>query len=194
MEEINLNFKLTRNNKSFSYYNANINANSKNNDQDENIYLNNEFNRHYSISYKMIKESLYSNYNLILNNENITMEGENIKLNNISINNNILQNLDNLNKVNIHKKKSYTIKFKIAICDFLLKEKNKLTDIELKQKNNQYLKYKNIIMLRYEIPKNTLNDWLKNYDKYKNSKNVLRKKLPGGGRKGKLLEYEQDLI
>lgn len=31
-------------------------------------------------------------------------------------------------------------------------------------------------MLIYEIPKNTLNDWLKNYDKYKTSKNVLRKK------------------
>ena len=69
-----------------------------------------------------------------------------------------------------------------------------MSDIELKQKNNQYLKYKNMIMLRYEIPKNTLNDWLKNYDKYKTTKNVLRKKLPGGGSKGKLLEYEKDLI
>ena len=29
-----------------------------------------------------------------------------------------------------------------------------------------------------------------NYDKYKTSKNILRKKLPDGGRKGKLLEYE----
>ena len=35
---------------------------------------------------------------------------------------------------------------------------------------------------------------LKNYDKYKTTKNVLRKKLPGGGRKGKLLEYKKDLI
>ena len=123
MEEINLKLKLIRNNKSFSYYNSNIIANSKNNAKEEIIYLNNELKRHHSISYKMIKESLYYNYNLILNYENIAIEEENINLNNISNINNILQTLDILNKENIHKKKSYTIKFKISICDFLLKEK-----------------------------------------------------------------------
>ena len=40
------------------------------------------------------------------------MEGENIKLNIISINNNILQALGDLNKVNIHKKNHILLNLK----------------------------------------------------------------------------------
>ena len=64
---------------------------------------------------------MHSNYNLILNfkkiqwkinYEKITMEKENIKLNNISNNNNILQILDNHNKENIHKKNHILLNLK----------------------------------------------------------------------------------
>ena len=48
--------------------------------------------------------------------------------------------------------------------------------------------------MKYNIPKNTINDWFRDFEKYKNAIKTGKKKLPGGGRKSKLLNLEKDLL
>ena len=48
--------------------------------------------------------------------------------------------------------------------------------------------------MKYNISKNILNDWFRYIDKYKNAIKTGKKKLPGGGRKSKLLNLEKDLL
>ena len=47
---------------------------------------------------------------------------------------------------------------------------------------------------KYNIPKNTLNDWFKNYNFFKNEKNDKIKRISGGGRKSNLDKYKKDLL
>ena len=47
---------------------------------------------------------------------------------------------------------------------------------------------------KYNIPKNTLNDWFKNYNFFKNEKNDKIKRISGGRRKSNLEEFKKDLL
>ena len=73
------------------------------------------------------------------------------------------------------KKNKYRIEFKIKIVEFL-REKEKDPKINYRKK----------IMDRYNIPKQTLSDWFKNYENYIATTKTNNYRLEGGGLKNKI--------
>lgn len=98
--------------------------------------------------------------------------------------NNELYNLDALFGP-IVKKNKYRIEFKIKIVDFL-REKEKEKDPKIN--------YRKKIMDRYNIPKQTLSDWFKNYENYIATTKTNNYRLEGGGIKNKLHDIEKDIL
>lgn len=158
-------------------------------DEAENIDLNQKDKRKNSFSYKDIPLKLIDNCEL----EDKEIEEINCEIpEEHNENNDIL--LDKLSIDNNKQKNSYTIEFKIKIVDHLLAEQKKLSNEELKKKNNKYLRLKHFIIEKFHIPKTTLNDWIVNINKYKQNNKSNMKKLPGGGKKSILAYYEQQII
>ena len=96
--------------------------------------------------------------------------------------NNEFYNLDALFGPTV-KKNKYRIEFKIKIVEFL-REKEKDPKINYRKK----------IMDRYNIPKQTLSDWFKNYENYIATTKTNNYRLEGGGLKNKLHDIEKDIL
>ncbi len=79
---------------------------------------------------------------------------------------------------------SYIIEFKIKIIDYI----NSINDPNTAKKEKAKLK------MKYNIPKNTMNDWFRDIQKFKYAIKTGKKNYQGGGRKSKLINLKNELL
>ena len=112
-------------------------------------------------------------------------ENEEKKKRQIINSDNYIKALKKLNKSNV-KKKSYTLELKIKVVEFInqFKDQGKHVLADARKK----------IITDLGIGKTVISDWEKNYVNFKDEINMKRKRVIGGGRKGKFEDVEKDII
>lgn len=125
----------------------------------------------------------FENRNINIENLIDNKDEEELKVNANYNNSQIISILDSY-KDKEKKKRSYNIGFKVKLVEYI----NSIQNDELRKREKLCLRNK------YNIPKNTLNDWFKKYNIFKNEKNDKIKRISGGGRKSNLEEFKKDLL